>query len=55
MVLISQFPSPDCSGKLFKITDYFLLGEKSDQRKLFLFLQKKEGMKKRVAESGNSF
>ncbi len=34
-------PSPNCSEKLFEVTDYFLLEKKSDQRKLFFGLTKK--------------
>ena len=41
MLLIVDLASHDCSGKLFEIADYFLLEEKSDQKKLFLFFTKK--------------
>lgn len=38
--------SPDGSGKPFFKNDYFLLKEKSDQRKLLLFHCKKRSFKK---------
>jgi hypothetical protein len=39
-------PSPDCSGKPFAGLLYFFLVQKSDRRKLFLCLRKKQQDKK---------
>ncbi|WP_208103120.1 hypothetical protein [Flavobacterium ichthyis] len=44
--------SPGCSGKLFEGFDYFFLGIKERPKKLLLCLEKKEKLKKLVAENG---
>ena len=40
--LIAQISSPDCSGKPFAVLLYFFLAKKSDQRRLFFGLRKKQ-------------